>query len=191
MGPDPAGASSVTPREYYDAHRLQRTGESAEGSDGRPGGEWLKVDFMKCLGRGGYGDVYEATITCGPLQGARAVAKRALKRREGKIKWRKRNWHSISVERSAATEMTWTTYYNLKTNPGPLPTGDLLSATSFYSGSSASSPSLPTLGAEADTGEADAGGADAGALEAAEYLEVEDYINRLIAVSSPDIAVGS
>ena len=38
---------------------------------------------MKCLGRGGYGDVYEAEITSGPLQGARAVAKRALHRSEG------------------------------------------------------------------------------------------------------------
>jgi len=28
----------------------------------------------------GYGDVYEATVTAGPLKGARAVAKRACKR---------------------------------------------------------------------------------------------------------------
>eukprot|EP00288_Rhodomonas_lens_P007616 CAMPEP_0177739728 /NCGR_PEP_ID=MMETSP0484_2-20121128/27182_1 /TAXON_ID=354590 /ORGANISM="Rhodomonas lens, Strain RHODO" /LENGTH=232 /DNA_ID=CAMNT_0019253813 /DNA_START=239 /DNA_END=934 /DNA_ORIENTATION=- len=40
--------------------------------------QWLKVDFDQCLGAGGYGDTYEATIIGGPFKGTRAVAKRSL-----------------------------------------------------------------------------------------------------------------
>lgn len=40
--------------------------------------QWLKVDFDECLGAGGYGDTYEATIIGGPFKGTRAVAKRSL-----------------------------------------------------------------------------------------------------------------
>ena len=180
MGPDPAEAGTAPPgpaapaapsREFYD--RRQEAAESAAG-------DWLEVDFSRCLGRGGYGDVYEAAITCGPLQGARAVAKRALTRRAGKMKWQKRHWDSISGTASAtraAAEMSWTAYYDLKTRPTPRATGSLLATTAFYSSAAASSCSDTTLSDE-----------EAGANEAAEYLGVEDYVNRLVAVNCPDIA---
>ncbi|KAJ1495777.1 hypothetical protein T484DRAFT_1875295 [Baffinella frigidus] len=41
-------------------------------------GEWLEVNFDKNLGSGAYGDVYEARIVGGPLNGTRAVAKSAV-----------------------------------------------------------------------------------------------------------------
>jgi len=177
-GPPEAGAAPPGPaapaapsRVFYDSH--QEAVESAAG-------DWLEVDFTRCLGRGGYGDVYEAAITCGPLQGARAVAKRALTRRAGKMKWQKGQWDSISGEASATravAEMTWTTYYDVNTRPAPRATGSLLATTAFYSSAAASSCSDTTLS-----------DAEEGTTEAAEYLEVEDYVNRLVAVNCPDIA---
>jgi len=54
--------------------------------EGRIPSEWLDVDFSCCLGKGGYGDVFEATITDGPLKGSKAVAKRAYVRKN-KLLW--------------------------------------------------------------------------------------------------------
>jgi len=90
-----AGASAIPAADvsYYAQRRDAAQSQSS----------WLEVDFKKCLGRGGYGDVYEATVTAGPLKGARAVAKRAggWKRPEGKVNWAQRNWDSVSVSATA------------------------------------------------------------------------------------------
>ena len=71
--------SSSSPRKYYDDHRFVNVTSSLDNNEGGQGGEgerndWLEVDFMKCLGRGGYGDVYEARITAGPLEVVRRNA---------------------------------------------------------------------------------------------------------------------
>jgi hypothetical protein len=107
------------------------------------------------------------------------VAKRALKRREGKINWKQRNWDSISIEKTGQ-DLSWSTYYRLKTAPpsDPVTTSATLSSTTPSEASSAS-PSE-------DCGAA--GGSDEGEGEAAEYLDVEDYINRLISENCPHIA---
>ena len=161
--------------QYYDEHRFA----SEEEGVGEAGAEdWLDVDFMKCLGRGGYGDVYEARITAGPLAGLRAVAKRALPRREGKIKWRARSWDSVSVSSSKSLpDLSWTTYYRLKTG-----SPSAAEPTSFmHSYASMTSSEEET----ADKGESRT---ERGLREAVEYLNVEDYVNRLIAAKCPDIA---
>ena len=133
--------------------------------------------------------MYEATITRGPLEGTRAVAKRALKRREGKIKWRKRNWDSISIEKSsAAADLSWTTYYNLKTNSGDaaaaVPGANMLTPARSTASFSLYSSSESSLDSEATQSDAE----QAGSTEAAAYLEVEDHINRLISANCPEVA---
>ena len=159
--------------------------------------------------------MYEATITRGPLEGARAVAKRALKRREGKIKWRKRNWDSVSIEKSSAVaDLSWTTYYNLKTNSGDAaaaaPGANMLTPAHSTASFSLYSSSASSLDSEATQSDAEQAGLppslslprspplflsltpsdaeQAGSTEAAAYLEVEDHINRLISVNCPEVA---
>ena len=215
---DEASVPPVSSREYYDEHRnIAHTGDGGgrERERGREvkedGNSWLEINYMKCLGRGGYGDVYEATIRKGPLTGQRAVAKRALKRQQGKIKWEARGWESMSVTTSNTEDMSWTTYYNLKTNISQPPpslshtqswsqaglgapiwkglatllvvdaTTSISTTTSYYSSSTV----------ETSTGGGGGGGegtTDGGYGEAVEYLEVEDYVNRLIASNCPQIA---
>ena len=111
---------------------------------GRIPSDWLEVDFSICLGKGGYGDVYEATITDGPLKGSRAVAKRAYYQSKGKVRWRGKDADGNSISATATS-----------------------SASSSRSGSG--------------SGDADDSNAD-------EYLEVEDYVNRLITANCPHIA---
>ncbi len=64
----------------------ERAPEKDVQLEGRIPPEWLDVDFSCCLGKGGYGDVFEATITDGPLKGSKAVAKRAYARKN-KLLW--------------------------------------------------------------------------------------------------------
>jgi len=70
---------------------------------GRIPSTWLDVDFSVCLGKGGYGDVFEATITDGPLKGSRAVAKRAYYQSKGKVRWRGTDADGNSISATATT----------------------------------------------------------------------------------------
>jgi hypothetical protein len=70
---------------------------------GRIPSTWLDVDFSVCLGKGGYGDVFEATITDGPLKGSRAVAKRAYYKSKGKVRWRGKDSDGNSISATATT----------------------------------------------------------------------------------------
>jgi hypothetical protein len=128
---------------------------------GRIPAEWLKVDFSVCLGKGGYGDVFEARIVGGPLQGSRAVAKRALPKSKGKVRWRGKDADGNSI--SSTSFISGFAATSVQASDAATAT---LSGTTARSGSSASD----------DMGNAE------------EYLEVEDYVNRLITANCPQIA---
>lgn len=122
---------------------------------GRMPSEWLEVDFTVCLGKGGYGDVYEARILDGPNKGSRAVAKRALAKK-GKIRWHA-DGNSISTTTLAASTLT-------------VPLSSKAASTS--------TPGASRSGSSSSDGRGNAN----------EYLEVEDYVNRLITSNCPHIA---
>jgi serine/threonine protein kinase len=116
---------------------------------GRIPAEWLDVDFTACLGKGGYGDVFEGKITDGPLKGAHVVAKRAYANSKGKIRWGRKDADGNTISGSISTSRS--------------------------------------VGASAGSGSRSSSSSDDGG-NAEEYLEVEDYVNRIIMDNCPHIA---
>ena len=134
---------------------------------GRIPGKWLEVDFSCCLGKGGYGDVYEGRIVGGPLKGSHVVAKRAHSTRsKGKIRWRRTDaaGNSFSVTASGSGS-------------------DSAEAGGVGRAESVSGRGVEGSGAAGSSGTASGAGGNA-----VEYLEVEDYVNRIISLNCPQIA---